>query len=454
MAFTLRDYQICGELGRGGFGTVYRAVQKSLGREVALKCLATQHAQNSDEIFRFRREAEAMASLTHDNIVTVFDFAYHAGAYYIVMEYIDGMSFETALEKGLPPAAGLIVLEKVAAALMCAHAGNITHRDIKPANILLGRRGRVKLADFGLAMFATGVERRTLAGSVVGTLGYCAPEALVSPREADNRVDIFAFGCILYQTLTGRPAFSGDSIGEISHRILNEEPLPIDSAAADSTLAGLTLRCLAKDREQRPAINEVGEIIHAAVQARYQQSQAALIAFVDGSGSAGPVDTPTLPNEGAPAAKRRERPHGWMPAGISVGAVVLVAAGFILLRVKPQPVDLPQIPGLSATAAVEAPRSSFSSGNTTSISADAPAPLTGSAIEMKNATVLFIGLSPGDTVLIDNERIAGRQTRIAVAPGIVHCVIRLHNGSTIKKTVTVAAYGSVVVDVADNRSSP
>jgi serine/threonine protein kinase len=153
MAFSLSDYQILEEIGRGGFATVYRARQKSLGKEVAIKCLAPLRQQNSEQIVRFRREAETMAALTHDNIIAIIDYAFFNGSYYIVMEYIQGMALNTAFEKGLPPTPALCVMEKIVSALKAAHERNIIHRDIKPANILIGRSGQIKLADFGLAMF-------------------------------------------------------------------------------------------------------------------------------------------------------------------------------------------------------------------------------------------------------------------------------------------------------------
>ena len=185
MAFSLKDYQIIAEIGRGGFASVYRARQKSLGREVAIKRLSAPRRQDSTEIIRFRREAEAMAALTHDNILAVLDHAYQDGNYYIVMEYVEGMAFDAALSAGMPAGCSLFVLEKVAGALKYAHGEKIIHRDIKPGNILLGRNGQIKLADFGLAMFRTGIESITAPGAVLGTISFLAPEALASPKDVD-----------------------------------------------------------------------------------------------------------------------------------------------------------------------------------------------------------------------------------------------------------------------------
>ncbi len=290
MAFTLKDYQILDEIGRGGFGFVLRARQKSLGRPVAIKCLNSLRTQSSGDIERFRREAQAMAALAHDNIVSVFDYAYHDGNYYIVMEYIEGMTLEQALERGLEADTVLYVLHKTVGGLRCAHESGILHRDLKPSNILLGKNGQVKLADFGVASFSRAETVQSKAAAV-GTLWYMAPESMVNPRDVDGRADVFSIGCMLYEALSGKVPFPGENIGEVSYRVLNEPPPEFENLSDDLTDVGeLTLRCLSKKRDDRPSVEQLTSALADILRKRDNAPEERLVTFIRGDGGE-PVET-------------------------------------------------------------------------------------------------------------------------------------------------------------------
>jgi serine/threonine protein kinase len=202
-------------IGRGGMGVVYRARQKELDRFVAVKILPP--AVNDDPAFaqRFTHEAKALAKLNHPNIVTIHDFGQADGLFYFVMELVDGMNLRQLLHAGrIAPREALAIVPQICDALQYAHDAGIVHRDIKPENILLDRRGRVKVADFGLAKLVGRAEplaaaaigpdaALTDAGKVVGTPQYMAPEQIERPTEVDHRADIYSLGVVLYQMLTG-----------------------------------------------------------------------------------------------------------------------------------------------------------------------------------------------------------------------------------------------------------
>ena len=194
-------------LGRGGMGVVYKARQPRLNRFVALKILAREKEKDPRFAERFTREAQALARLNHPNIVTVYDFGETNGLYYLLMEFVDGMSLRQLLQtRKLAPEEALGIVPSICAALQYAHEQGIVHRDIKPENILLDKQGRVKIADFGIAklLVAEGkVESLTGEQGVVGTPHYMAPEQVEKPSVVDHRADIFSLGVVFYEMLTG-----------------------------------------------------------------------------------------------------------------------------------------------------------------------------------------------------------------------------------------------------------
>jgi predicted Ser/Thr protein kinase len=242
-ALNLPNLQVLGELGRGGMGVVYRARQKSLDRMVALKILPP--SPDRDILFeeRFMREARALARLSHPNIVIVHDYGRANDYCYFVMEYIDGVNLRHALrERTLSVEQALDIVRPVCDALQYAHDEGIVHRDIKPENILIDRKGRVKIADFGLARLRRGDTPHdwtiTGSGQVMGTLHYMAPEQIERPLEVDHRADIYALGVVFYEMLTGELP-----IGRF--------PPPSQKSRIDVRLDDVVLRALEKEPGRR-----------------------------------------------------------------------------------------------------------------------------------------------------------------------------------------------------------
>ena len=197
-------------LGKGGMGAVYKARQRGLDRLVAVKVLPPEIGHDPAFAERFTREARALARLSHNHIVSVFDFGQSDGLFYIVMEYVDGVNLRQTIQTGtLTPAEALAIVPQICEALQFAHDEGIVHRDIKPENILIDKRGRVKIADFGLAkLMASGGRESpdmslTATHQVMGTMRYMAPEQMQGSREVDHRADIYSLGVVFYELLTG-----------------------------------------------------------------------------------------------------------------------------------------------------------------------------------------------------------------------------------------------------------
>jgi len=257
-------YKILSLLGRGGMGVVYRARDERLRRDVAVKVLPASLANDADRLRRFEQEAHATSALNHPNILTIYDIGAHEGAPFIVAELLDGEELRTQLGQGaLPARRALVYAQQITAGLAAAHEKGIVHRDLKPENLFITTDGRVKILDFGLAKLrppqVDGVDtgaptqnKITEPGVVMGTVGYMSPEQ-VRGQEADNRADIFSFGVILYEMLSGRRTFSGESAVEVMNSILKEDPpeLGETDAKVSPALEKIVRRCLEKKPERR-----------------------------------------------------------------------------------------------------------------------------------------------------------------------------------------------------------
>lgn len=257
----LGPYEIVSPIGEGGMGEVYKARDTRLERTVAIKVLPEHIAKREDLRARFEREARAVASLNHPNICVLFDIGSQDGHGYMVMEYMEGETLAARIAKGaIPLDQALKYAAQIADALDRAHRAGVTHRDVKPANIMLTRDG-VKVLDFGLAKTsasqkpgpddATIVADLTTEGTVLGTPQYMAPEQFEG-KEADARADIWAFGAVLYEMVTGQKAFQGKNYSSLIASILAAEPPPMSVAPFTPVwLERLVRRCLAKDPEDR-----------------------------------------------------------------------------------------------------------------------------------------------------------------------------------------------------------
>jgi eukaryotic-like serine/threonine-protein kinase len=246
-------YDVESVLGHGGMAEVYLGRDRVLGRPIALKILSPQYARDSTFVARFRREAQAAAALNHPNVVSVFDTGSEDGTHYIVMEYVQGKTLAQAIQEDAPilPERAVEIGDAVARALGFAHAAGIVHRDVKPGNIMLTPSGDVKVMDFGIAR-ATSSESLTQTATVLGTATYLSPEQ-ARGEAVDARSDIYSLGVVLYEMLTARPPFDGDSPVSVAYKHVREDPVPPSKTNGDVTpqLDAVVMKCLAKNRDNR-----------------------------------------------------------------------------------------------------------------------------------------------------------------------------------------------------------
>src|SRR5262245_30041463 len=265
----LGPYEILAPIGAGGMGEVYKALDTRLNRTVAIKVLPDHVSANPELRARLEREAKALSGFQHPHICTLYDVGRQEGAAgevdYLVMEYLEGETLATRLERGALSTGELLrIAIAVADALDKAHRKGVVHRDLKPGNVIL-TKGGAKLLDFGLAKerrggvvassltaLPTRAQPLTAEGTIVGTFQYMAPEQ-IEGADADARADIFAFGCVLYEMVTGRRAFEGKSQASVIAAILAAEPPPIATLrpSAPPALDHVIRTCLAKDPDER-----------------------------------------------------------------------------------------------------------------------------------------------------------------------------------------------------------
>ena len=259
----LGSYEVLSLLGRGGMGEVYRARDRQLQREVALKLLPEAFASDPDRLARFEREAQILASLNHSNIAQIYGLEGAGASRCIVMELVDGATLQERLRHGpIALEESLAIAVQVAEALEAAHARGVVHRDLKPANVKITSAGKVKVLDFGLSKAmdcelapdfsqSPTLLSGTVAGVIMGTAAYMSPEQ-AKGKKADTRSDIWAFGVVLYEMLTGTPAFEGETLVEILGGVMKAEPdwtaLP---PATPPAVRSVLRRCLQKDRDRR-----------------------------------------------------------------------------------------------------------------------------------------------------------------------------------------------------------
>jgi tRNA A-37 threonylcarbamoyl transferase component Bud32 len=316
-------------IGRGGMGAVYKARQPSLDRVVALKILRPKMADDPGFAERFTREARALAKLSHPNIVAVHDFGQSGGFHYFIMEFVDGANLRHLLNTAkISPHEALAIVPPICDALQFAHDQGVVHRDIKPENILLGKDGKVKIADFGLAkLVGTGAKAQaiTSANDVMGTPYYMAPEQVERPQTVDHRADIYSLGVVFYQMLTGELPLG--RFGPPSHRV-----------RIDVRLDDVVLRALAKEPELR---YQQASVLKTEVESIAATGEAERAANTRIEGEPGGVPTkeaglpPGSAEAGRPAAETRRR-FDWSPAVIWLSLLVACVA-FVALYLGRRP---------------------------------------------------------------------------------------------------------------------
>ena len=249
---TISHYKITAKLGEGGMGVVYKAEDTKLERTVALKFLASHLLQDEEANKRFQREAKAAASVHHANVCPVYEIGEDDGQTFLAMAFIEGESLDKRIERGpLKILEALEIAQQIARGLEAAHEKGVIHRDIKPGNVIADQKGHVTVMDFGLALLTEG-SKLTKFDTTLGTVAYMSPEQ-AEGAEVDQRSDIWALGCVLYEMVCGQRPFKGLYDQALVYEILNEEHEPMTGvrAGVPMELEVFVGKCLAKDREER-----------------------------------------------------------------------------------------------------------------------------------------------------------------------------------------------------------
>jgi len=325
----LGSYEILAPLGAGGMGEVYRAKDAKLKRDVAVKVLPATLARDADSLALFEREALAVAALSHPNILSIFDFGQQDGTAYAVTELLEGDTLRGRLDSGaVSQRQALDWSLQIAKGLSAAHSKGVVHRDLKPENVFVSNDGHVKILDFGLAkrveeakpdeQTSAPTGGHTEPGTVMGTMGYMSPEQLRG-QPVDHRSDIFSFGTILYELLSGRKAFKRDTASDTIAAVLREEPPELTQSGRNISpaLDHIVRHCLEKDRENR-----------------FSTAKDVAFALSEASSPTAAVTSGVHVVRDAPARK-------WKPLAIAGIALVVLAAAGLLLWKRPRGVEAP-----------------------------------------------------------------------------------------------------------------
>jgi beta-lactam-binding protein with PASTA domain/tRNA A-37 threonylcarbamoyl transferase component Bud32 len=351
-------YEIDSVLGQGGMAKVFRGTDQVLGRTVAIKVLSPQFTDDAQFVTRFRREAQAAASLNHPNIVGVFDTGSQGDVHYIVMEYVEGRTLRDVIRADGPllPERVAEIGDAVAKALQTAHEAGMVHRDIKPGNIMLTSDGEVKVMDFGIARTSTG-DTLTQTAAVLGTASYLSPEQ-AQGQTVDARSDLYSLGCVLYEMSTGRPPFSGDSPVAIAYKHVRDDPVAPSRINPDvpTDLEAVILKSMAKNPANR--YQTAAELRQDL--GRLMQGLPTLATPVMAGDATEvitrPEDGTAVYTGGIPEEEEERRRRRWIPWVIAL--VLLAAIGalaFFLLSGPPEPefVRVPDVVGQTEEAAIQ-----------------------------------------------------------------------------------------------------
>ncbi len=324
------DYRIISTLATGGTAVLYKAIQTSLDRPVVIKRLHSHLTSDASFTGRFELEAKAAASLDHENIVTIIDFGSSGNGYYIVMEYIQGISLKKIIEHWgyLDEKAALMICYHICMGLDHAHQRGIIHRDIKPANIMITNQGQIKITDFGLVKLHQSKSNHTVADSLIGTPLYMSPEQAIGDN-IDGRSDIFSVGTICYEMLTGVQPFGGDNYAAVIQNIINRKPPPPSAIGSHpgAEAESIVMKTLNRDpsRRYRTALEMARAIESFLGHEEISSSRDRIASLIRGK-----PDRTVKQNDRKSESEKRKK--SFVPFGIAVAAVVLAA---VLLGLNP-----------------------------------------------------------------------------------------------------------------------
>lgn len=317
--------KIVAKIATGGMGTVYRALQVSMSRPVAIKCLAEDFAKDQQYVQRFVREARAAGELSHTNLIHVMDVGVFQGVYYYIMELVDGQSLDRILriKERLGPETVVEIMLQAAKALSYAHSHDIIHRDIKPDNLMITKEGTVKIADLGIAKKLDRTREATDAGLVLGTPNYMAPEQATDAALTDRRSDVYALGSTVYHMLSGKPPYQGKNALEILTNVVKRKPEPIEKLRPDlpKHLLQIINKMMARDPERRyQSMDELVKAVELYKAGKYKSERPATRSTSWEDEEDGPPK-PKVQLELAASLDKQELPGGAPnPPGSTAGA--------------------------------------------------------------------------------------------------------------------------------------
>jgi eukaryotic-like serine/threonine-protein kinase len=501
-------YEVLERVGSGGMADVYLASDQLLGRKVAVKVLHHRFAEDQEFVERFRREASSAAGLSHPNVVSVFDRGEWDGTYYIAMEYLPGRTLKAIVrERGpLDPAAAIDIVVQILRAARFAHRRGVIHRDLKPHNVILDEEGRAKVTDFGIAR--AGASDMTLTGSIMGTAQYLSPEQAQGHAVTESS-DIYAIGVVLYELLTGKVPFEGETAVTIALAHISKEPPPPSqiNPAVPQALDATVLRALSKDPAQRyqsademiAALEEVRSTLpgprdeHALAGTSAAAGLAAVAGLVQpglstlrqgraaptatgswhpSTGQLAPYAPTTVAADGAGngdqppdgAADRRRR-RALLAAGVLIP--LAVAAVLIVLLTSPRSVTVPKLEGLTRAVAVARLHSlglkvDPSTASSTSVPAEhvvTQSPGPGSQVKPHTTVGIVVSTGAGATsvpkvVGLSEEAALESLNARGLHPNVVHQHSETVKSGFVISTSPPAGHGvkegtSVIVTVSD-----